>query len=119
MDRVQFLSEIGLGHRMDLRSADHIPTRIRWIMPGNGAAGVIASARLDYSEDFEQIEFGIYESIAGESSYMSGSAQVDTESGAIELSIDVATLFDRFCETVRLMQLDEITLELHESEHGF
>lgn len=50
---------------------------------------------------------------------MSGRAQVDTESGAIELSIDVATLFDRFCETVRLMQLDEITLELHESEHGF
>ncbi|MEX3917928.1 hypothetical protein AB4Y43_17050 [Paraburkholderia sp. BR10872] len=115
MDRVQFLSEIGLGHRMDLRTAEHIPTRIRWIMPGNGAAGFTASARLDYSEDFAQIEFGIYEHVAGESSYMSGRAEVDAERGAIDLSIDAAWLFDRFCETVRLMELDELTFDSSES----
>lgn len=118
MNRVQFLSEIGLGNRMDLRAADHIPARIRWILPRTDSSGFTASARLDYSEDFEEIEFGVYESIAGESSYMSGRAQVDAESDAIELSIDVAGLFDRFCETVRLMKLDELTLDLHESEPG-
>lgn len=92
----EFLSELGLA-------GDSIPTCVRWFMAQTQGGGS-ATARLEVDEA-GAIEFGLYESLGGESSVSTGKAVLGT--GGDEISFrddDDAMLFERFVETVRLMQ---------------
>lgn len=101
MDQHQFLSEVGL-------TVLEIPMRARWIM-AKCSPGFNASARLDLDPEAGQVEFGVYESAPGDATYISGRAQFDRETGVLTLNNEAETIFERFCETVRLMKLDELT----------
>jgi hypothetical protein len=103
MHESDFLAEIGLTGR-------EMPGRARWIMRTSEPLNRIsASARLDVDRYFSQIEFGVYEHVSGETSCTSARVAWDPATGAITLNDGAERIFERFCETVRIMVLDELT----------
>jgi hypothetical protein len=90
---------------LSLNPTDSAPV-VRWTVQTTGA--VTASARLDFNEDSGLYEFGVYETLDRETTYTTGFAQRDRTSGEIAFrNDDDAEFFDRFVETVRVMQLDD------------
>ncbi|WP_143055721.1 hypothetical protein [Paraburkholderia hospita] len=90
------MAEIGL-------TGPTIPTRVQWFME---TPGVSASARIDC--DGDQVEFGLYESVDGESRVRSGVARLKPESGEVTFRDEEdETLFEQFTEAVRLMKLEK------------
>ncbi|KVD93028.1 hypothetical protein WS63_08320 [Burkholderia stagnalis] len=92
----KFMTEIGLA------GAD-IPPRVTWSMD---APGAMVTARLD--REGMRVEFGVYETLDGESTVTSGVALLQSGSHEIRFRDDADEMFfERFAETVRLMRLEE------------
>ena len=80
---------------------------VRWSMNPKGP--VTATARLDAIDDgnAEQYEFGVYETIDGETLYVTGRASINP-SGDVRFFDDRdESTFDRFAETIHMMVRDE------------
>lgn len=80
---------------------------VRWST--NPPGPVTATARLDAigHDGSEVYELGVYETIGGETSYVTGRASIDP-SGEVRFPDDRdESMFERFVETVRLMGRDE------------
>jgi hypothetical protein len=80
---------------------------VRWSMNPTGI--VTASARLDSigADTAERYEFGIYETVDGETTYTTGRATISAAS-EVRFDDDHAGLtFEGFAESVRLMVRDE------------
>lgn len=100
MDQLQFLAELGLPQ-------SSFPASVRWVMEDGGR--VAATARLDYEAVTDELEFGVYEPVAGETAYTTGIARRDRRRGEISfVNDDVESFFERFCETVRSMRIESI-----------
>ncbi len=95
MHVADFFNEMGLaGHQ--------IPSSVRWVL--DGEKGIAATARLDKDEG-NLIEFGVYETVDGGSSAMTGIAQLTVEEDQVVFRDEPDELFfERFAETVRLMR---------------
>ena len=92
----EFMAEIGLA-------GTDIPSRVTWSMETSGAT---ATARLD--RDGAQVEFGVYETLEGESTVTSGVALLQSGSGEIHFRDEADEMFfERFAETVRLMRQEQ------------
>ncbi|NRF83841.1 hypothetical protein HQ619_07860 [Burkholderia gladioli] len=92
----EFMAEIGLA-------ATDIPSRAAWSMETPGATAI---ARLD--RDGARVEFGVYETLDGESTITSGVALLKSGSGEIHFRDEADEMFfERFAETVRLMRLEQ------------
>lgn len=86
--------------------AHQLPVRLTWVM--QGAVDFPCTAQLDYNNDSHRIEFGIYETIDGQTQTATGGAQLDTAADMVEFdSLEDEQFFERFVETVRLMTLDQ------------
>ncbi|MBR8085633.1 hypothetical protein KDX23_23125 [Burkholderia vietnamiensis] len=80
-----------------------IPPRVTWSMEAPGAMTI---ARLD--REGVQVEFGVYETLDGESTVTSGVALLQSGSDEICFRDDADEMFfERFAETVRLMRLEQ------------
>ncbi|KVO15210.1 hypothetical protein [Burkholderia ubonensis] len=92
----EFMTEIGLAET-------DIPSRVMWSM---WAPSGTATARLD--REGARVEFGVYETLGGESHVTSGVAWLQSGSDEI-LFHDGADemFFEQFAETVRLMRLEQ------------
>ncbi|WP_050451638.1 hypothetical protein [Candidatus Burkholderia verschuerenii] len=92
----EFMAEIGLA-------GTDIPPRVTWSMETSDSTAI---ARLD--RDGAQVEFGVYETLEGESTVATGIALLQSGSDEI-LFRDEAdeVFFERFAETVRLMRLEQ------------
>lgn len=100
MDQLLFLADLGLPQTS-------FPSTVRWVM--EKGERIAATARLDYEAVTDEIEFGVYEQVAAETSYKTGIARRDHRSGEISFDNDDAeSFFERFCETVRLMRIETI-----------
>jgi hypothetical protein len=91
---------------LDLAPDDDISV-VRWSM--NPTGPVAASARLDAIGDgnAEQYEFGVYETLDGETLYVTGRAFIKP-SGDVRFPDDRdENMFERFAETVRMMVREE------------
>ncbi|HDR9070487.1 TPA: hypothetical protein QDA90_005869 [Burkholderia vietnamiensis] len=92
----EFMTEIGLA-------GTDIPARVTWSMDAPGATVI---ARLD-REDV-RVEFGVYETLDGESTVMSGVALLQSGSDEVCFRDEADEMFfERFAETVRLMRLEQ------------
>jgi len=86
--------------------ADDTPV-VRWSMNPRGP--VTASARLDAigDERAEQYEFGVYETIDGETLYVTGRATISPSGDVCFHDDRDENTFERFVETTRLMVREE------------
>ncbi|HDR9034159.1 TPA: hypothetical protein QDB07_001628 [Burkholderia vietnamiensis] len=92
----EFMTEIGLA-------GTDIPPRVTWSMDAPGAT---VTARLD--REGVRVEFGVYETLDGESTATSGVALLQSGSDEIRFRDDADEMFfERFAETVRLMRLEQ------------
>ncbi|MBC8641680.1 hypothetical protein IAG25_33175 [Caballeronia sp. EK] len=80
---------------------------VRWTM--NPTGPVTASARLDAIVDgnAEQYEFGVYETLDGETLYVTGRASIKPSGDVRFLDDRDENLFERFAETIRMMVREE------------
>jgi hypothetical protein len=80
---------------------------VRWSM--NPTGPVTATARLDAIGDgnAEQYEFGVYETIDGETLYVTGRASIKPSGDVRFLDDRDENMFERFAETIRMMVRDE------------
>lgn len=91
---------------LDLVPDNKIPA-VRWSMNPTGI--VTACARLDAidGDRVERYEFGVYETLDGETTYTTGRATI-SQTGEVRFDDDHAELtFEGFAETVRIMVRDK------------
>ncbi len=100
MQQTTLLTELGLA-------GNSLPSCVHWVMRPSNDEPILATARLDYDEKTGVIELSIHEFIEGEGAPVYGAAQFNQVSSMITFLTDDDERFcERFCETVRLMEIE-------------